>query len=330
MGGPTPSDSPLAGARAPLRAVLLRVVTSAGLVGLLLWWLPWHTLAGAVARVPAATWLTVVVVFVAGHAASAFKWRMLLSAAGVPISALLALRAHALGLFANLCLPSLVGGDLVRAGLAIREHGRPEAVALASLGDRVNDTLALVMLAGGGALAMGGIADGFALRVLLGFAVALPLGVVTALGIVPRLPAARLPERLSGVVARLVEARSSLLARPGPTALAFGLSLLIQGVFVLLNAFLARAVGIDQPLAVWFMAWPLAKLVALVPVSLGGLGVREIAIATLLAPFGVAAALAVAESLCWQAVLVGSGLTAGTAALVLGARLDRTHAGQTP
>jgi len=85
----------------------------------------------------------------------------------------------------------------------------------------------------------------------------------------------------------------------------------IQASFVLLNAFLGAAIGLQAPLHVWFLAWPLAKLVALLPVSLGGLGVREVALAGLLQPFGVPAALAVAQSLLWETILVAGGLTAG-------------------
>ena len=49
-------------------------------------------------------------------------------------------------------------------------------------------------------------------------------------------------------------------------------------------------------------------------------------LATLLAPFGVEAALAVAQSLSWQGVLIGSGLFAGAAAWVAGARFARVEA----
>lgn len=315
----------MAGIRASWRVALLRVAISAGLLAAILWWLPWATLAGAFARVPAGVWAFVIAAFLAGHAVSALKWRMLVRAVGVPLAPGLALRAHALGLFANLCLPSLVGGDLVRAALAIRSHGRPEAVALASLGDRVNDTLALVLLAGVGAFACGGLGDGMARDVLLAFGLLLPAAVGLGVAIVPRLPVARLPAAAARVIGRVEQARRSLWARPGRAASAFGLSLAIQGAFVGLNARLAAAVGIDQPLAVWLLAWPLAKLVALLPISLGGLGVRELALAAVLAPFGVEAALAVAQSLSWQAVLVGSGLLAGAGALGSGLRAARTE-----
>lgn len=39
------------------------------------------------------------------------------------------------------------------------------------------------------------------------------------------------------------------------------------------------AIGLEVSTSAWLLAWPLAKIVALVPASLGGIGVREVALA---------------------------------------------------
>ena len=65
------------------------------------------------------------------------------------------------------------------------------------------------------------------------------------------------------------------------------------------------------PLAVWAVAWPLAKIAAFLPVSLGGIGVREAALTGLLATFGVDPALAVAQGLLWRSGLMALGLLGG-------------------
>jgi uncharacterized membrane protein YbhN (UPF0104 family) len=96
----------------------------------------------------------------------------------------------------------------------------------------------------------------------------------------------------------------------------------VQAVFVLLNIVLARAVGLDVGPDVWFFAWPLAKLLALAPISISGLGVREAALAALMAPFGANPAVVVAVGLLWQSVLFGGGLV-GTLALMLAERKAR-------
>lgn len=295
----------------------IRLAVSLAIIAILVWWFSGETLLSAIAAIMPATWLMVIGGFIAGHVVSAFKWRLLLQAVKVDVSAIDALRAHGAGLFANLCLPSVVGGDVIRAALVMRRHRLYEQIALGSLADRVNDTFALLLLAAVAGVmlpASGELATG---RVLGGFAVLLFAGVLSLLALVYWLPLARLPEKAGNVVMRLREALASLLASPATALLAFCLSVCIQSGFVMLNMLLARDIGIDAPAAVWFFAWPLAKLVALAPVSLGGIGVREVAIAGLMVPFGFDGGLVVAQSLSWEAVLIVSGLCAGLVVTLL-------------
>lgn len=296
---------------------LLRAAVTLCVLGLLLWWLPLETLRAALGRISAMLWLGCLLAFALGHAVAALKWRTLLKASGVATSTAETLRAHAAGLFANLCLPSLVGGDVLRAGMLVRDHGRAEAIAVASVGDRLLDTLCLLVLAMLGAVAIPATLASetrTALSVVsLLLAVAVTI-VAAALFGLPRLPAGRIPLRLAPIAGRVRTAGASLLARPGATLAAFALSLTVQTGFVALNAALGSAIGLSQPFAVWLLAWPLAKLVALVPISLGGIGVREAALASFLLPFAVQPALAVAQSLVWETLLVGLGISAGLAA----------------
>ncbi len=92
------------------------------------------------------------------------------------------------------------------------------------------------------------------------------------------------------------------------------LSVGIQTGFIFLNFLFARAVGLEIPFAAWAFAWSLSKIISVLPVSLGGLGLREASLAALLAPFGAAPALVVTAGLAWQVVLF---LTGGLGALVL-------------
>lgn len=301
--------------------VLARALLTLTALGALLWWLPTHELWAALRRVRPGVWALVWLSCLAGHVIVALKWRLLLRATGLDVGRREALRAHAAALFANLCLPSLVGGDVVRAGLIARGGRGAAAPAVAGIADRVLDTAALVMLAAIGALLAPAAGQAAALRPLVAAALALLLGVSGALVAARTLDPEWLPERLARALQRLREVLSALIGRRGSALAALGLSLSIQSAFVLLNARLGSAVGIELPLAIWFLAWPLAKLAALMPVSLGGIGVRELALTALLAPFGVAPALAVAQSLVWETVLVATGLSAGGASLWLGQTL---------
>jgi hypothetical protein len=299
-----------------------------GVLGFLAWWLPVAVVLDAIGRVPGTVWAVVVCGFLVAHVVSAFKWRLLIDAAGVPIAPLEALRAHAVGLFANLCLPSVIGGDLVRAGLVVRDHGRLEAVTLGSVADRLNDTVALVLIAGVAAWVVPELPDADVAKVLASVAVLLPAGVAVGVVTIRGFPRGRLPQRLQAVAERLGQGLDSLLGVPRVTLRAFSLSIAIQCSFVGLNVVLAQEMGIAAPVSVWFLVWPLAKLVALAPISLGGIGVREVALAGLMAPFGIDAAVAVAQSVSWEVVLIGAGLIAGMVAMVLNGRRSIRIAGK--
>lgn len=291
--------------------VLLRAGVSIAIIAALLWWLPTDKLVGAIKTVPALVWFAVFLAFIFGHIVSALKWRLLLHAVKVNTGKLEVVRAHGAGLFANLCLPSVVGGDLVRATVIIRQHGKLEAVTLGSLADRLNDTIALVMIAAIAGMLVPASSDIDAARIIGFVALLLLTGVIAGVIFIRYVPLDLLPNVLKKSVSKFQIALTALFAVPHISLMAFMLSVLIQSGFIGLNIWLADAMGITATAYVWFFVWPLAKLVALVPISLGGIGVREAALSVLLLPFGIEAALSVAQGLSWQAVLIFSGLFAG-------------------
>jgi uncharacterized membrane protein YbhN (UPF0104 family) len=91
----------------------------------------------------------------------------------------------------------------------------------------------------------------------------------------------------------------------------------IQAALLLLAARMATYCGLVLPLKVWFFAWPLAKLAALLPLTQGGIGVREAALVALLVPFGAPGSLVLVAGLLWEGIIVSGGLIAGVAALLV-------------
>ena len=292
----------------------MRAAITLAVLSVLLVWLPLDELGGAIRRVRAWVWLGVLACALLAHLMAAFKWRLLLRACGLRPGLTEALRAHLAGLFANLCLPSLVGGDLVRAGMLLRQH-RAAPLAVGSLADRVLDTTGLVLLSAVGALWFPDVVGELALEILGVAVLALAAGTLLAPLALRRLDPAWLPPRLGAIAVRLREAVDALARRPAAAAAALAISLAVQASYVALNAWLGRIVGIEVPLAAWYLLWPLAKLVALIPISLGGIGLREAALAGLLAPLGVPPPLAVAQGLVWDSITIATGLAAGGVSL---------------
>jgi uncharacterized membrane protein YbhN (UPF0104 family) len=295
----------------------IKVAVSVGLLTLLFVFLPWAQVRDAFLRVPTRVWSGVLVGFVLGHALGVVKWRLFVNAARAGLRGADAALCYSAGLFANLCLPSIVGGDLLRMGLVTRITRRPAAALWGGIMDRMTDMLALAVLVTGGGLITRGQSTGWVGQALT---VALAIGLVLAMLSLPFVmgrPLSRWPRKLRRPVGRGLVGLRQLARRPGTAMLGLLLSLGIQAGFVLLNAWLGSTIGIHVDLAVWFLVWPLAKIAGLMPISLGGLAVREAGLAALLLPFGVPVALSVVCSLLWQSVLIAGGLFGGLIWLVL-------------
>jgi uncharacterized membrane protein YbhN (UPF0104 family) len=307
------------GARGAARWAV-RLALSALVLAALVAAVPRRELAAALAAVPPAVWVAAPLAFLAVHLVGLVKWRLLVEAAGGGLGWRWAGCAYAAGLFGNLFLPSIVGGDAVRAGVALQRGRSTSALLLASVVDRLLDLAALVALAGVSAL-LAPAALPPAARGAAGVAAATLAAAALALGLVLwKLPARRLPYRLRRFAAAARRALRRLGGRPARLAAALALALALQLALLALAVWLGRRAGVGAPLVAWLVVWPLAKLAALAPVTQGGIGVREAALVALFLPFGVPAAAALAAGLLFEATLVGGSLGAGALALALGAR----------
>lgn len=288
-----------------------KAAVSIGLLTILFLVLPWHQVQEALTRLPAAVWLGVFAGFLVGHQLGVFKWRLLVNAGRGSLGVRQATRCYGAGLFANLVLPTVVGGDVLRAALAGRASGRFEAALLGGVADRVIDILTLAVLITAGAIVARGALPGWAARTTTAALAAALAGLLLAVPLILRTPLRRWPHRVRRPVGRSLVALRELARHPRAAAGAFALSLTIQSLFVLLNVWIGRGVGIDLPLRVWFVAWPLAKVAGLVPISLGGLAVRDATFGALLVPLGVPMATGVVAHLIWQSVNIAGGLAGG-------------------
>jgi uncharacterized protein (TIRG00374 family) len=320
------SASPATNRKLPL-TWLLRLGVSALVLFVLFRLVPLERVWSEAQRIPVWLWFAALGLFLLGHAAATVKWRLLI---GGGVSFPQAFQAHLAGLAANVCLPGLGSGDVVRAALVFRSAKDAYRLVVGSFADRLIDMLGLLLFAVSGAfVAAGGRQSAFPqLAWLL---------VAAVLALVISLPASLILERAtahwnpSGRVGRAllhaIRATSYLLRQPGRLLLCLAISMAIQATFIAINVAFAVAVAVVAPIAAWFFAWSTAKIVAIAPISLGGLGVREAVMATLLAPFGADPAQVIAIGLIWQTVLYASSLVAALAQFAWNPESARTRVG---
>lgn len=297
----------------------LKLIVSFSTLILLLVVLPWQEVRQAVGYMSWPVWFAVLAGFICGHGLGIVKWRMMVNTGQAVLAPLDAIRCYAAGLFANLCLPSIVGGDVLRAVLAGKACGRPEAVVFGGVADRLIDIASMgILIAAGGMFAGHALAGWQSYLLVIGIIVLGGAG-LACLPFILRRPLKRWPKGYRRRIGRSLVALRRLWRRPGTALNALALSLMIQSGFVICNAWIGHSIGIEVSLATWFLVWPLAKVAGLMPISLGGLGVRDAMLATLLLPFGVPAALGWVASLLWQTILFSGGALGGLIWWVLGA-----------
>jgi uncharacterized protein (TIRG00374 family) len=253
-------------------------------------------------------WGGVLFVFLLGHCAAAAKWRLLI---GQGPSYLMTVRAHLAGLGANLALPGITGGDVARAALVATSVRSKAQLIMGSLLDRVIDIMALVFLAAVGAILLGVQAGPSGRWLAIAAITALVMGILS-LGFAGH--GARVLRRfhasgkLRPVIDRTAHVLESADRHRTALILCFVVSAGLQFVFATMNVLICASMEGPADFAKWLFAWPLAKLIAVLPISLGGFGVREASLAAVFASLGTSSSAVVATSLVWQSILIAAGI----------------------
>jgi len=260
-------------------------------------------------------------ILAAGLVLSAARWKILLRAAGVPLPFRSAVRLYFVSFFFNFLLPTSVGGDVVRA-VGARRSGALPVIAGTILVERFLGFGCLLAIGLGASLVVPSLA--MARGVLLVAAgVFLVGGLVLALA---PLPAARsgggMAKVLRGLRSTAMEFRSFGF-HPAALAGATVLSLAWQGALVAANALLAGGLGDVAPLRILLAVIPVVQAVAMIPVSFGGLGLREMGYEVFFGAAGLDPAHGVALAACFLGVSVALALKGGLVYLIAPVREPR-------
>ena len=300
--------------------LLARWAAALLILGILFYLLPVAPLRSALARVPLSRFIAVLVIYLIALTGGITKWHIVVNSAGAQLNFATSAQCYTSGLFGALFLPSIIGGDVARLAVGISRSPHPAAVVTGNVADRFLDVAAQLSLVSLGLLFLPGSLpvplQGPAKHVLFAGLV----GAAVAAGLVIALHRPLLRGRSVRTRRRIAQLRHAIRAvsrRPGRLVFGWLLGTSVQGTYVLLTGLLGISCGLRLPLRVWLFAWPLAKIAAVVPITQGGIGVREAALVVLLAPFGAPAAQVLATGIVWEGVIITGGLLAGLTALLL-------------
>ena len=255
------------------------------------------------------------------HMVVALIWRRLLDEIGIGIGVERAVRLYFAGLFLNNFFLGSVGGDTYRVYGVYKGSGTGRVALAGTVLERLISVIALLLL---GVIAI--LARFGELPVTFRWSLLLATGGGALAGLsvifIPRLvgkisdpltrrASQKLRDRVKGLLEAMDRGGRPLLVLP-MLLVAFA----AQAVRIWTHWWCAQALGLDVMAGDLFIVIPLVAVAAGLPISIGGLGVREGSGVLLLAPLGMAEPSIVAMEFLAYLVGVGTSLIGGLAFLL--------------
>ena len=259
----------------------------------------------------------------------AVRWKLILEAHDIHLPWGKTITVFFIGHFFNAFMFGSTGGDIVKAYYAARETGHKKAEAVATVFiDRVVGLAALVVLAATPMLfRLNFFLAHTRTRWALVFIGGLAVGVVGAFILMLlikyfmdrwRWLRRLLATRIGAIVKRVYDSFYMCLTHPALLMKIFPLSLAIQFVIVIMMVFLGEALTINRPFIDYLSLTPTINALGCVPVTPGGLGLREYASVFFFDVVGVPATKAMPLSLSVYATMLLWSLVGGIIFMVKG------------
>jgi len=250
-------------------------------------------------------WLLPLVIVQTGVGAARFKYMV---NPHYKLSYFQHLRQYFISNYFNLILPSSIGGDAVRVFL-LGKQGIPKTKAATYIfSERLMGLYSLVLIALSAGFAVSLNSDIYILAIALTVLCGVSLGAAPLFMYITR---GIRQYHIVTVRDALKDLWSDKLRLVGTVAL----SLVYQLLTVSFTLLIARAFQLDVPLLLLLALVPLVWLITFLPISFGGLGVREVSFIGLFTQVGMTSEQAVFLSLGTYAAMLLAGLLGGIWAL---------------
>jgi hypothetical protein len=217
------------------------------------------------------------------------QWRMLLRVQDIHLPLGKAISFYYVGAFFNVILPSNIGGDVVRVYDVYKVSGKPNETIAATVTDRMLGLVGLGLLAVPAGLYIAssrgtlGLDPGFGMTsilIVLGFVVLLVFALMVLMNRDLARGVARIvrPLLIGGTRERardIYESFHLYKSNMGDLLGAFGVAMVVQVLRVLVHYELSLALGLEIPIIYFFLFIPVIAIFIALPISIGGLGIRE-------------------------------------------------------
>ncbi|MGA7871932.1 MAG: lysylphosphatidylglycerol synthase transmembrane domain-containing protein [Candidatus Binatus sp.] len=313
----SPSTEPAASAPAvesaarpahPYRAFAMRAGLGVAVVAVLLWRYDARPIFRILSRERGFCFAAAVALYLAGQAMCAYRWQLLAAILKVHSRYSEFFAYTFVGMFTNLFVPGLLGGDAARSVYLGRRHGRMGEAIASVVADRAVGLLGLFWLAAIAAMFLN-----FAAIPRSVIASTVAVGAIALAGFLAAPLAARLIHLMPRPIRRAGGIVAPYLHHPAPLIVPIALSVVLQIGLAVSQYILAAGLGLTVPLSLFILCVPIANVFASLPLTLNGLGIRESAYLVLFGMAGMRKEYAIALGLLWFAATMVGGLTGAIA-----------------
>jgi len=256
-------------------------------------------------------------IFFLNYVVCLFRWEMILKAVKIHLPLKRVITSFSSGVFFNIFLPSTIGGDLMRSFDLATHTKRPREVVATVFLDRLSGYIGLVSLCL--------LSLGFGWRLIQDRSVLLSIGIITAIlvGVLLVLFNNFLFTKINKLLhspnaGKIREIIKDLhheihIFRHQKKTIVYNLlfSILIQAIAPVGFFVIALSLGIKINPIYFFIFLPIINAIILIPISIGGLGLRDATTVFFFAKAGVESDLAFAMSLISFSFVVICGALGG-------------------
>jgi glycosyltransferase 2 family protein len=295
--------------------VWLKAAIGIGLLAILFSTLDPAQFAGTLSAVRLEFVIAALIAYIVGKILTAVRWALLARPLGFQQRLKEFVAFYYIGMFFNLFAPSTLGGDAGKIFYLAREQGgnaRAEIAARALVSILADRAIGMAVLVWIGATA---------LLAFPAYAALVPAAVRYAtfgVAVVPIAGYALFPflarwlEKIPHSLARkLRDLGDAYWRRPDVLAGSILTSLVFHLIQICIQILIADALRFELPWSYAFVFFPLVDIVAMLPVSISGIGLREGSYVFFLGKLGIGADKAIACGIVWLAIVIASGLLGG-------------------
>ena len=328
--------------------LLLKLILSAALLTFLFYKVDLSTLSLVVRQSEWPILFLCIILYALGQILSTYKWSLLIHSHGIKHPFGNMVSYYYVGMFFNLFMPSIVGGDIQRCYAVYRDEkrqfaknpprGRLSQIISSVLMERLSGLIAMIWLA---VIAffffpMNNVShetvNGMFLRHYLPIIlIVLALGTVLVFLVLMLWRSSEhqmdtpktIHEKVIQMINNLAIQSKSYLQSFDLLIKVMVIAFLFQTLFIVLNIFVGYSLHLPVPIGYYFVMVPLVTLCTAIPISLSGLGVREGAYAYFLHFMGVDTTHAILLSFSIVIVVAVNALVGGLILFKKGFQIEK-------